>query len=251
MDNHENRLLIFVHILKTGGTTLEKILQGQYNNIFLTNRTGKMYTQESIKQLFSENMKKNLNCVSGHFPFGIHQLFPRPFTYMTILREPIDRVISLYFFILNNPRHSMHRIIKNMSFKDFIFNNRYKHLYVNHQTFWVSGGKEPDLSKAKENLEQYFSIVGITELFNESIFIMKETLGWSNLVVDYKRYNVNNNRPSKKQIPKELIEKLVSDNRLDLELYDYAKKLLQKKIENLEPHQKKELQVFKTKNGNV
>lgn len=59
---------------------------------------------------------------------------------------------------------------------------------------------------------------------------MKETLGWSNLVVDYKRYNVNNNRPSKKQIPKELIEKLVSDNRLDLELYDYAKKLTQKKL---------------------
>jgi hypothetical protein len=54
--------------------------------------------------------------------FGLHKFFPQPCTYITILRDPVDRVISLYYFILRNPDNAVHNevVSKNMSLKDWV-----------------------------------------------------------------------------------------------------------------------------------
>ncbi len=36
----------------------------------------------------------------GHFQYGIHEFFPQEYTYVTIVRDPVDRVISHYHYLL-------------------------------------------------------------------------------------------------------------------------------------------------------
>jgi Sulfotransferase family len=32
-------------------------------------------------------------------PFGLHKILPQPATYITVVREPIDRMISAFYFM--------------------------------------------------------------------------------------------------------------------------------------------------------
>ena len=79
------------------------------------------------------------------------------------------------------------------------------------------------LSIAKENLAKYFAVVGITEEFDRSLILMKRILGWRNPF--YMRRNVTRARPRKREISQETLRAIEANNKLDLELYRYAKKL--------------------------
>ena len=36
-------------------------------------------------------------------PFGLHKILPQPVTYFAVFRDPIDRVISAFYFMRNYP----------------------------------------------------------------------------------------------------------------------------------------------------
>jgi hypothetical protein len=91
--------LLFMHIPKTAGTALRFALQSVYEPaewaaIYEGAPEGRM-TREEFGQLPSE-AKRPLAMVFGHFRYGIHELLPQPSQYVTVLRDPIDRVASLY-----------------------------------------------------------------------------------------------------------------------------------------------------------
>ena len=37
--------------------------------------------------------------VMGHFQYGIHEFLPQEYTYVTIVRDPVERVISHYNYL--------------------------------------------------------------------------------------------------------------------------------------------------------
>jgi len=243
-----NELLIFMHIPKTGGTTLSHILKKQYQNAVC----GGGSQNHTIKRLsnLSEKEAEDTKCIWGHIPFGIHHYFSRPYSYITILRDPIERVISMYYYLSNNPKIKW---IDDMSFKEFINHDGVKSKIENLQTRLLSWESQvvdyerteenitrfvleskqdvPNLRRAKKNLEQYFSIVGITEMFNESISLMKHELGWGN--INYRNKNVNFNRPKQEQLSSRIVNIIKEKNILDLKLYNYTKKRLKGKIDEL------------------
>ncbi len=50
--------------------------------------------------------------VRGHLLYGIHEFLPQGGTYITMLREPVARLLSTYSFILRRPLHRSHRKLK-------------------------------------------------------------------------------------------------------------------------------------------
>jgi hypothetical protein len=236
---NENKIAIFVHIPKTAGSTLRSILKKQYDSpeICFGNK------EEMISKLnnFSEEKWEQIKCINGHILFGIHQyLSNRPYVYYTMLRDPVEHVISEYYYILREPHNMAHDKVKNMSFEEFITSDEFKGRTSNRQTCFISGERKNDLSHAKENLSQYFSVVGITEMFDESVFLMGKELGWKG--VSYKKKkNVTQNRPKSDEFPKHVIEIIKENNELDIELYNFGKQLLEKKIQSLRPKSRREL----------
>ena len=47
--------------------------------------------------------------VSGHFTYGVHELLEgRPYRYVVLLRDPVQRVLSLFRYIRSLPTHDLH-----------------------------------------------------------------------------------------------------------------------------------------------
>lgn len=238
-NNVPEKLLIFLHIMKTGGTTLTNIICNQYaENIHYR----KGWMPSGVLEYYDELEKADSLC--GHFWFGVHRYLSRPFTYITLLRDPIEQVISWFYYRYK----SQHLDQFNGSLDEYISSNKFNHETVNLQTRFICGDKTSDLERAKENLKKHFTLVGITELFDESVFLMKKELGWEN--IGYKRVNTNNNRPDKNQILQSTINKIKEKNKMDLELYYFARQILESKIVALDSHSKKELDIFKSSHSN-
>ena len=85
------------------------------------------------------------------------------------------------------------------------------------------------LEIAKKNLEKSFSVVGISERFEESLVLIARTFGWE--VPFYENRKVSKSRPKIDPIEIELIKK---HNQFDLELYEYGKALFEASLTNKE-----------------
>lgn len=83
------------------------------------------------------------------------------------------------------------------------------------------------LLKAKEKL-QHFSVVGLTERFEESLALMKLRFGWN--LKSYSSFNVTHTRPKKRDLPQSTLDLIAERNRVDIELYDCAAKIFAETI---------------------
>jgi len=57
---------------------------------------------EDFKKL-PPDASNSIRFIRGHFEFGVHKYLYRPYTYITMLRHPIERAISWYYFVKQNP----------------------------------------------------------------------------------------------------------------------------------------------------
>jgi hypothetical protein len=99
--------VIFVHIPKAAGTTLRKVILREYkpDTVFVV-----QMSNEELKEV-SEEQRERIRLLMGHMRFGIHALLPQPSTYFSVLREPVDRVISYYYYVLQSPENVLHSAV--------------------------------------------------------------------------------------------------------------------------------------------
>ena len=162
--------------------------------------------------------------ILGHTVFGLHESVPRPATYITMLREPSRLVLSQYGFVRRTPGHRHHDDANRMSLEQYLRSGVAQEMN-NSQTRAIAGaveipyGENPPelLEQAKRNIEQWFSVVGLTERFDESLILLRQSFGWSR--IQYVRANVASHKEQPSASAMALIEQL---NALDIELYRWA-----------------------------
>jgi Sulfotransferase family len=111
-------LIIFLHLPKTGGTTLARIIDRQYDSSSILPLYESMFGNEL--SALPQNHLDRLRIVMGHLYFGVHAFAARPCMYITILREPIDRVISHYYFVRHDPSNYLYELASKMTLKEFV-----------------------------------------------------------------------------------------------------------------------------------
>jgi hypothetical protein len=220
----DREALIFLHIPKTAGTTLNRIIEWQYSalSIFTVDPHGIRATPERFKTL-SEERRRQLRVVRGHMVYGIHEFLPQGATYITMLRDPVARLLSAYSFILRRPLNPMHRKLKRgqLGVEAFI---RLTPNRQNLQCRILAGIKDVTcdqsvLDIAKENITKSFSVVGLCERFQESLILMAETFGWK--IPYYENRKVSKVRPA---LEPSVVNMIREHNQLDMELYEFARK---------------------------
>ena len=189
----KSKILIFLHLPRSGGITLKQIINRQYENkeiIALKN------SRESIANLdqLTKGEKQKIKCIIGHFPFGSHKYFYGESTYITMLRDPVDRIISHYYSAISREYHYLHNEVvqKNMTLSEYVTSGISFEM-ENGCTQLLSGEEKkipidintPEaqqcIKTAKENLIKYFTAIGIVERYDESLLLFKRKLGWKNI----------------------------------------------------------------------
>jgi hypothetical protein len=230
----DHQALIFLHIPKTAGTTLNRIIEWQYSplSIFTIDPHGIRATPERFKTL-SEQRRRQLRVVRGHMVYGIHEFLPQGATYITMLRDPVARMLSAYSFILRRPLNPMHRKLKRerLGVEAFI---RLTPNRQNLQCRILAGVKDVTcdqrvLDIAKENIAKSFSVVGLCERFEESLMLIAKTFGWE---IPY----YENRKVSKVRLALEpsMVNMIQEHNRLDMELYEFARKRFEDTLDKKE-----------------
>ena len=221
--------LIFLHIGKTGGTTLRKILRRHYrDDEVLVVRAVRRPREETLAEFAAlpVEAREHPRLILGHTVFGLHEHVPRPSTYITILRDPRSLVESQYSYVLRTPGHRHHDAARRMSMAEYIESGIAQEMN-NSQTRALAGladvayGENPPelLERAKQNVEQHFAVVALTERFDESLVVLGRH--------SYVKAKVGGRREPVPAATVELIDRM---NALDAALYAWAAERLQAQI---------------------
>jgi hypothetical protein len=251
--------ILFLHIHKTAGTTLHRIIEREYNPFRIYTIFGGAieWSINHFKQL-PERRRASLQVVKGHMSFGLHEFLPQPSTYITFLRDPVERCISAYYYSRSNPANPFyHRINRErldlLAFLDLARWNQ------NLQCKTVAGidrtefrpvkllrrslrpgapASEPELDrwsnadvleKAKENLVRYFSFVGVSGRFPEGLVLLKHLFGWS--FSSYSTYRKSRGRPKTESLDPAILAAVEKRNEFDRALFDFGKSMFADAIE--------------------
>jgi hypothetical protein len=256
-------VIIFLHLPRTAGSTLARIIERRYP------QDGVLHLNESD---FGEELagippdqKNRLRVVMGHFYFGAHSFLDQPAHYITLIRDPVERTISHYYYARRSPSHHFHDTARQLSLLEFVHHCAQESSAAgialgfcsdNDQTRQLAGkcgipkartSAEELLRIAKRNLTEHFAVVGVTEKFDRSLLLMKRCLGWGRPF--YVSDNVNPDRARRDSLNQDTLETIRAYNELDLELYRYAEGRLENDIRSQGPEFATELQRFKRLNG--
>lgn len=175
----------------------------------------------------------------GHLEFqDVRQHFVGPTTYITLLRDPISRVISLYYYIRRTEGHRFHDEIhrKEWSLREYLeeSGNLENENWMTRQLSGRIKGKvtNKEFQQAVSRLENHFAVAGTVERFDASLLLMKRKFGWTS--VYYRKRNVTRDRPTREDLSAETLDAIRSKNQYDLKLYRHAQSSLLSELDEVD-----------------
>ncbi|MCB1181059.1 MAG: sulfotransferase family 2 domain-containing protein [Chlamydiia bacterium] len=209
-----NDLIVFYHIRKCGGTTLFTTLEKKY-----------FATEVHASREWDRIDCNKLKFLRAHLQFHeTSPLFPNAKN-ITMLREPISRVVSSYCYWLENHKFWP----KDKQQRTFPLNE-------SNEAVKMLSDFSPDdpnvtlvdhLKSAKNNLQNKFYFVGIMERMDESVETLFRLLGFKH----EKKIPILNTTIVQPSISKKILQKIKKQNWADSELYEFATKIFEKKIQ--------------------
>ncbi|MGG6242670.1 sulfotransferase family 2 domain-containing protein [Nodosilinea sp. AN01ver1] len=231
-------IILFTHIPKTGGTSIKKSL--------IVSQDIERYRFTGFASIFLKDIG-NISFLEGHYPYGVHHFLRNSNRkyYFVILREPLDRAVSYYYFVRQcdtlHYRHPNLEDVKRYSIGEFYKHEKYKNI----QTKFIAGFPCNKISKilprkiaagtilkhAKKNLEFHYNFFGFLENIDFCQEILSKDLNLSNFKVkDLSK--VTQNRPKLDDLDQKSRDVILEANLLDLELYNHAKKVFRKRYKS-------------------
>lgn len=272
------QVLIFFSIPKTGSETMERIFEHCFQNqyFFFYEVTGletALWVQStmSIRKKFHQlpvEGQRAVRCLMGsHFTMDVDTLFDRPSKFFTILRQPVDRAISNFFY--NQTRRDMffYPLIKDMTLEQYL-DSGIGLDHDNHHVRMLSGCPELDtpwnldgrpivappverrhLEMAKRNIEERFIVAAPLEQFTALVWFLKRLYGWPMNQVLFQIRNQTPNRPKLGTVSEATRKRLEKSNQYDIELYEWGKARFAEQIKPLEPDFSHEVRRFAALNN--
>ena len=189
------RPLVFLHLPKTAGTTLKAIIEGVYTPERVLNLR---VAQGGIRRLLAmpADKRTRYDIVAGHLDWRVTTLLPAS-RVITVLRDPVDRFLSWYYYALRNENAPLHAELNadGGDIEAAIASGRYAPQY-NIMTEMLRDQALTDpgraLESARKNLDRCAAF-GLSERFTESVRLMERTLHWPETT--WEDRNVTADRP--------------------------------------------------------
>lgn len=207
--------LIFIHIPKTGGSSIRSSLDKNYNLLYNANKQNLIKLGYSNKDNF-EKYNFLVHDFKDHLPFQLikkNDLERNKFIF-TFIRNPFSRMVSLYYECMNNPLIDLNAG-KGISFEYFVN-------LVTEKSYWFT---IPMIDYIGKNNIDKIDFIGRFENFENDILKLRFK---KKINISIKHHNFNNNIKNK------------------LKFADYSKFYNNNKIiDNMNEYYKNDLKIFK------
>jgi hypothetical protein len=213
--------VIFDHLSKTAGTAVNAWL---FENLGCVTSPLIGAHRDLIRQYGGQ-----YSVICAHVHFNAEEGIDNRYQYMTCLREPIDRVVSWLYFVINNHDDSQIVELKKQacSFVDSegqdiadAFRGNISNEYVEHFCRINGTGLESDdekIANALAAIKQY-DVVGLYENMPRFLADVAALIGLPT-PQEIARVNVTKSRPQVEQLSPALLARIIELNQLDLRLY--------------------------------
>ncbi|KUO65112.1 MAG: hypothetical protein APF80_10965 [Alphaproteobacteria bacterium BRH_c36] len=214
-------MIVSVHIRKAAGSSFRTALKEYYGDYLLLDygdEIGSSSVSSRIKRFKrklamradSDGIVERYKIVHGHFFADKYRSLKTPLEYATFLRDPVDRVLSNYYYLKRNPgrKHGDAVVIK-------------KYQFTLEQYVAFPDARDVQCQFLSGIPLSSFAFVGLAEAYDESIKIFNQIfsadLGFA--------HNENRNPERERQydVDDGVAELIRKHNRRDLELYEEAK----------------------------
>ena len=244
--------ILFLHLFKCGGTSYAQAIKSCYldldliknSNIFhlnggaaknatqkileLSNFPGEQNSNDYMSWKFREYLllyqmsQEHTNYIAGHFRFSeaAYQYFSDKYAFITVLRDPVERFISAYFYRRYRTGKLELELEEHLQSKNCLNEGS---LYVRslcgmdqiEENNWLQA-----IAKAKENLHK-FRIIGFLE-YQEEFLRQFEAQFNRRLKIKVTNRSPKSAAYKKSLITPEIRAKITEICQPDLEIYQYA-----------------------------
>jgi Sulfotransferase family len=235
----------FIHIPKSAGSSMVSTLHRVAGDIV---HVATPYDLASFSEMFEDAV-----ILSGHIPRFMFDWHKRPRTLMTVLRDPVQRVLSNYRYILTTPGHIAHRYFKRyhptlaecfghpilrIEFTDF--QTKMLGFSPQNDIVWPAHGRAEFKTFVTEFADFHFHPPTDTMLATAQHRLTTDirfacldrpssVLALCSMMVgeEVPTFDVTNRTPSVSWIPtKHDLDAVAAHNQRDRELYDYALRMI-------------------------
>jgi hypothetical protein len=224
--------VLFDHLPKCGGITVGRYLLShyRYNKVFIIDSRDPQTSVRTFK-LFPEATRFDYDLVVGHGAHGLLDFVHPETIKMTIFRDPVERIISHYYFVQRDIDNYLHEIVtgKQMTLEEYVtsgISRELRNWYVTHFSgdSIVEAESRPEWSVAKAHriIKDRYHVIGFLDDLVGTMNILGKEAG-------YRRHfqnahlNKTANRPKKNEIDESALDSIKSVNFLDVELYNRLK----------------------------
>lgn len=230
----------FLHIPRTGGTTIRIVAeQNEEMGHILPIYGPDIEHPEWVIQRLHEPTRLALKLIRGHIPYGLHRhIYWAQCLYFSILRDPVERVWSLWNYAKRNRAHHLYEELNKLGTLRDALESGVSTEFNNGMCRQLSGidGPFPQKPYAQTNfdygdctdiidavmdhLDSYHIAVGCTEYFDDFLEMMCATLGWEN-----RQHGVENAGPKRQpgDLDEDTIRLIHELNAGDVRIWDFAR----------------------------
>lgn len=244
----ENVGVYFFHIPKTAGMTVWKAIESAYDPESICPH----WLWDQLIEAPREELDR-YKVFRGHFYGFLEPYLGRELRKFTVLRDPVERTISYYYYIRVLKEHPNHKHAQALSLREFCLHEGTRYLVENYQagylasfaftqdplavareytaeqrrTHMYQARLEPAtkgiphgelLAAARDGLSRFAS-VGIVEKLPEAMRAAGEALGCT-FTLPEERQNVTPERPATQELDQATLDTIRELTSVDQELYD-------------------------------
>ncbi len=252
--------LIMVQQGRSAGNTTISILQEEFGLDGLWKLGGEGEGFKGFAEFKQVAPEGRYQIYAGHFCFGAHRWVKGPCDYFTMLRHPIERLLSRYTAWgrtatgqrnfadwIDDNFDGTNGMLKRILGAGIVDDDNAPYDVVNDRPYVgrMEVG-EAEYERAVEILEQHFPCVLIQEHFDESMLLLGRTYGMRPLYSLNRQFTNKQLQPTKREnYPPSIVRMIEERNRFDLRLYDTFRKRFLDRIEKEGPAFKEEARIMK------
>jgi hypothetical protein len=229
------RKYFFDHMPKTGGISIYQTICGLI---------GRQSVSPNLNMLHKEAIARYSDCdlISSHTGYMPGEQLDESRYYFTMLRSPIDRILSQYWYWKNDVKDSNRSLVlfaKKLPFDEYVLSeapevvDSISNVQTKHfvQLVWDGSEIMTDdrlLELAKSALDR-FDLVGVYHRFMNFMDVLCYECGWP-FIENMPSHNITSRRESIASLGAATKKRLLKLNELDVEFYEFAANRFEKKM---------------------